>query len=383
MAQEQLIRLIKSKKLSPHNNDDPSQYLAHYIRPSQENGASKINLLPLSSKCTDQSDQDYLTPSVDALEPEPKDFDQVPKIPAAHIRFVTYVGCGAFGKVWEGWLHINMEKKSESFKKVALKVRNSKTLTEAQFKREAALMQRYQHRNIVKFYGVSFDSPGLQCLVLEMMDQGSLRDYLHRARPQLSPSLVTGFQNAISSQKSSAAHSANTESTHVGSNLSQLADTNSNGTTVIELPASLNVADLIVIMKDIAHACEYLENQKFVHRDIAARNCLVSHSHPSGRIVKLCDFGLARDLYKNDYYRTCNEPKLPVRWMSPEAIREGLFTTKSDIWAYAVTCWEVMTLGADPFYGRMNMDVMTLVLAGHVLGRPENCPEELFVLYIA
>lgn len=67
-------------------------------------------------------------------------------------------------------------------------------------------------------------------------------------------------------------------------------------------------------------------------RDIAARNCLVSHNHSSGRIVKLCDFGLARDIYKNDYYRKRNEPKLPVRWMSPEAIRDGLFTTKSDVW---------------------------------------------------
>ncbi|VDO98424.1 unnamed protein product [Schistosoma margrebowiei] len=46
----------------------------------------------------------------------------------------------------------------------------------------------------------------------------------------------------------------------------------------------------------------------------------------------MCDFGLARDIYKNDYYRKRNEPKLPVRWMSPEAIRDGLFTTKSDVW---------------------------------------------------
>ncbi|BHF75341.1 hypothetical protein SprV_0501843700 [Sparganum proliferum] len=64
--------------------------------------------------------------------------------------------------------------------------------------------------------------------------------------------------------------------------------------------------------------------------------------------------------------------------MSPEAILEGLFTSKSDVWAYAVTCWEVMTLGADPFYGQVNLEVINLVLGGTVLARPENCPPALY-----
>jgi proto-oncogene tyrosine-protein kinase ROS len=41
----------------------------------------------------------------------------------------------------------------------------------------------------------------------------------------------------------------------------------------------------------------------FVHRDLAARNCLVSSTDPAKRRVKIGDFGLARDIYKNDYYR--------------------------------------------------------------------------------
>ncbi|VUZ41352.1 unnamed protein product, partial [Hymenolepis diminuta] len=53
--------------------------------------------------------------------------------------------------------------------------------------------------------------------------------------------------------------------------------------------------------------------------------------------------------------------------MSPEAILEGVFTSKSDIWAYAVTCWEVMSLGADPFYGQVNLEVINLILNGNVL----------------
>ncbi|CAL8083892.1 unnamed protein product [Calicophoron daubneyi] len=311
-------------------------------------------------------------------------FEQVPQISAANIRFQRYIGCGAFGKVWEGWYHVN-DADGDRFEKVALKVRNIKSLTEAEFRREATLMHRYQHANIVRFFGVSFDSPGQQCLVLEMMDQGNLRDYLHRARPRLAPNVAANMfaAAAICAAGSSAAEGrARLGSEGSSMNTSTTSTAGGCGTTtasnVITLTAQLDLPALLTIMRDISHGCRYLEEQHFVHRDIAARNCLVSHNHPSGRIVKLCDFGLARDIYKNDCYRKRNEPKLPVRWMSPEAIRDGLFTTKSDVWAFAVTCWEVLTLGADPFYGRANLDVMNLVIGGHVLGRPENCPEELY-----
>jgi proto-oncogene tyrosine-protein kinase ROS len=66
-------------------------------------------------------------------------------------------------------------------------------------------------------------------------------------------------------------------------------------------------------------------------RDLAARNCLIS-STDGNYIVKIGDFGLARDIYKNDYYRKEGECLLPVRWMSPESLIDGVFTTQSDVW---------------------------------------------------
>ena len=68
-----------------------------------------------------------------------------------------------------------------------------------------------------------------------------------------------------------------------------------------------------------------------VVRDLAARNCLISLTD-HGHVVKIGDFGLARDIYKNDYYRKEGEGLLPVRWMSPESLIDGVFTTQSDIW---------------------------------------------------
>lgn len=65
---------------------------------------------------------------------------------------------------------------------------------------------------------------------------------------------------------------------------------------------SLTLHDLLSMCMDVTKGCRYLEEMHFVHRDLACRNCLVSQQ-VNGRIVKIGDFGLARDIYKNDYYR--------------------------------------------------------------------------------
>ena len=44
------------------------------------------------------------------------------------------------------------------------------------------------------------------------------------------------------------------------------------------------------------------------------------------------DFGMTRDIYETDYYRKGNKGLLPVRWMAPESLKDGMFTTMSDVW---------------------------------------------------
>ena len=50
---------------------------------------------------------------------------------------------------------------------------------------------------------------------------------------------------------------------------------------------------------DVSRGLSYLAELKYVHRDVACRNCLVN----SSRVVKLADFGMTRPMYENDYYR--------------------------------------------------------------------------------
>ena len=84
---------------------------------------------------------------------------------------------------------------------------------------------------------------------------------------------------------------------------------------------------------------EYLESQKCVHRDLAARNCMLDEH----RNVKKAYFGLSRDVCERKYYRSASESELPMKWMAPESLENGTYSSKTDIWSYGLTVWEIMT----------------------------------------
>lgn len=115
---------------------------------------------------------------------------------------------------------------------------------------------------------------------------------------------------------------------------------------------------------------EYLASHFYIHKDLAARNILVGEQLH----VKISDLGLSRDIYSSDYY--CIQPKtlFPIRWMPPEAITYGKFTTDSDIWSFGVVLWEVFSYGLQPYYGFSNQEVMEMVRKRQLLPCPEDCP---------
>ncbi|XP_061188664.1 leukocyte tyrosine kinase receptor-like [Saccostrea echinata] len=148
--------------------------------------------------------------------------------------------------------------------------------------------------------------------------------------------------------------------------------TDSTNSTLLTVDAGIKLAS------DICTACVYLENNKFVHRDIAARNCLVKSVRPDV-VVKIGDFGMARRTSVSEYYKKEGTAMLPVRWLPPEAL-SGVFTSKSDVWAFGVLVWEIFTGGCLPYPGMSISEVFIVIKQGGNMAayRPTKCPDDVW-----
>ncbi|NXR03151.1 ROS1 kinase, partial [Sagittarius serpentarius] len=263
--------------------------------------------------------------------PSQAEIESLPAFPRDKLNLHKLLGSGAFGEVYEGTA-VDILAGGSGESKVAVKTlkKGGTDREKSEFLKEAHLMSKFDHPHILKLLGVCLlNEP--QYLILELMEGGDLLSYLRGARKQK-------LQSPL-----------------------------------------LTVTDLLDICLDICKGCVYLEKMHFIHRDLAARNCLVSEKEyeSSSRVVKIGDFGLARDIYKNDYYRKRGEGLLPVRWMAPESLIDGVFTNRSDVWAFGVLVWETLTLGQQPYPGFSNTEILHHVQSGGRLESPNNCPDDL------
>lgn len=139
--------------------------------------------------------------------------------------------------------------------------------------------------------------------------------------------------------------------------------------------SSLSLSQQLFIVYQVACALQYLSTHRFVHGDIAARNCVVGPDFE----VKLSDFGLSRALWTEDYFAMGTSGSLfPLRWMSPEAAFENKFSVASDIWSFGVLMWEVFSFGDQPLGELTNIEYLTKLRSGAHLQSPVNCPLAIY-----
>ncbi|XP_026226695.1 focal adhesion kinase 1-like isoform X1 [Anabas testudineus] len=227
------------------------------------------------------------------------------------------IGEGQFGDVHQG-VYISPENPALSVAVKTCKNSTSDSVRE-KFLQEALTMRQFDHPHIVKLMGVITENP--VWIIMELCTLGELRSFLQVRK------------------------------------------------------YSLDLATLILYSYQLSTALAYLESKRFVHRDIAARNVLVS----TVDCVKLGDFGLSRYMEDSSYYKA-SKGKLPIKWMAPESINFRRFTTASDVWMFGVCMWEILMYGIKPFQGVKNNDVIGRIENGERLAMPPQCPPTLYSL---
>ncbi|KAM5192555.1 vascular endothelial growth factor receptor 2 [Mantella aurantiaca] len=137
----------------------------------------------------------------------------------------------------------------------------------------------------------------------------------------------------------------------------------------------LSMEDLISYSFQVARGMEYMASRKCIHRDLAARNILLSDNN----VVKICDFGLARDVYKDPDYVRKGDARLPLKWMAPETIFDRVYTTQSDVWSFGVLLWEIFSLGGSPYPGvQIDEDFCRRLKEGTRMRAPDYATVEIY-----
>ena len=286
----------------------------------------KVDDISANPSCT------YLELPLKSLEQHGMEYDY------DMLRLEDKIGEGEFGVVYKarapGLKRGDWEISADEFVAVKMLKSDADFKTMLDFQKEVDTAVNFEHRNVIRLLGICTKQIDQTCMIFEYMELGALRELLWKSNPrnpdfyQLSPDEVT-----------------------------------------------VKSSQFLSICIQLAKGLDYLSKKRFVHRDIATRNCLVD----SQFVCQIADFGLSRDVYESDYYKVDSKSAcLPVRWMPPESLLYGRFTIKSDVWSYGVLMWEVFTFATQPYFGASNQEVIGNIRGLVLLECPLLCTQEIY-----
>ncbi|XP_020652559.3 inactive tyrosine-protein kinase 7 [Pogona vitticeps] len=246
--------------------------------------------------------------------------------PRSNLQTITPLGKGKFGEVFLAKAKGIEDNETE----VLVLVKSLQTRDEQlqlDFRREFEMFGKLNHSNVVRLLGLCREAEP-HYMILEYVDLGDLKQFLRISRTK---------DEKLKSQP-------------------------------------ISTKQKVSFCCQVALAMEHLSNNRFVHKDLAARNCLVS----AQRQVKVSSLSLSKDVYNSEYYHY-HQAWIPLRWMPPEAVLDDEFSTKSDVWSFGVVMWEIFTLGEMPYSKLAGEEVLAGLQSGKTkLPHPEGCPSKMY-----
>lgn len=237
-------------------------------------------------------------------------------IPHEDVILYRKIGSGAFGEVF---LARMVDPTSEYVLDCAVKKLKQEATMDAKlrFMKEARMMlKNYKHKHIVMIFGIAtLNSPLL--ILMELCPNGSLISYLRKNK------------------------------------------------------GKVTLLEKLRFSAEASSGLAYLEKMECIHRDIAARNCLLSAKNE----IKISDLGLADDKGMVIDYSL---DKLPIKWLAPEIMQDKVYSLKSDIWAFGIMIWEIFAEGDEPYPGLNNTQARAkIVVLDYRMKFPDEAPTEL------
>ncbi|XP_051275539.1 macrophage colony-stimulating factor 1 receptor [Dicentrarchus labrax] len=327
------------------------------------------------------------------IDPTQLPYNEKWEFPRDKLKLGKILGAGAFGKVVEATA-FGLGKEKDNAMRVAVKMLKASAHSderEALMSELKILSHLGHHKNIVNLLGAcTYGGPVL--VITEYCSLGDLLNFL-RQKAETFVNFVMNIPDIMENSndyknicnqkqfiRSDSGISSTSSSSYLEMRPSQLPNMELSQDSVCEetvIDWPLDIDDLLRFSFQVAQGLDFLAAKNCIHRDVAARNVLLTDR----RVAKICDFGLARDIMNDSNYVVKGNARLPVKWMAPESIFDCVYTVQSDVWSYGILLWEIFSLGKSP-YPSMAVDsrFYKMVKRGYQMSQPDFAPPEIYMI---